>query len=350
MTIRGLFRRAHDEIKVLGTIRSMKKTRGNNLLVFGAPYHSNMGDQAQSYCIQKWAEHNYPDYKTWILDTRLLSFNKYQLIKRISRLIRETDKIFLHSGYHTTDLYMLEENMQRCVISLFPDNQIVFLPQTILYTKQNEEKTSSAIYNQHKDLVMLCRDEVSFETANKIFSACRLLEFPDVVTSEIGLHRYSNQRSGILLCMRNDKEAFYSRDQIDKLKRILSRYGRVDQSDTTLALDPNYINKNRKKILESMWEKYSTYRLIITDRYHGTIFSLIANTPVLVLSSADHKLSSGVKWFPKKFHNYVRYVPKFSDIQSEVERVFSTTYDYRLPPYFKLNYFDKLKDIIQKNQ
>lgn len=52
----------------------------------------------------------------------------------------------------------------------------------------------------------------------------------------------------------------------------------------------------------------SHYRLVITDRYHGAIFSQIVSTPTIVLSSADHKLSSGVKWFPKEqFTNYIAY-------------------------------------------
>ena len=32
-------------------------------------------------------------------------------------------------------------------------------------------------------------------------------------------------------------------------------------------------------------------RLVITDRYHGTIFAIITNTPVIVFKSYDTKIS-----------------------------------------------------------
>ncbi|WP_082026255.1 polysaccharide pyruvyl transferase family protein [Prevotella pectinovora] len=42
-------------------------------------------------------------------------------------------------------------------------------------------------------------------------------------------------------------------------------------------------------------QQFAKYQVVITDRYHGTIFSQIVNTPVIVISSTDHKLRSGVK-------------------------------------------------------
>ena len=45
-----------------------------NALVFGMPFHSNAGDQAQSYCIELWINQNYPDYRIRWFDA--LSMNK----------------------------------------------------------------------------------------------------------------------------------------------------------------------------------------------------------------------------------------------------------------------------------
>lgn len=337
---------AKKEFFIIDMIMKMKRNAGHNIYIFGAPFHSNMGDQAQTYCIKKWVETNYPNSEIWVLDTWLLTFHDYQLLRMIAKIIHPNDRIFLHSGYHTTDLYMLEENMQRKVVELFPLHKIVFLPQTILYKSETEQHRSQRIYNAHKNMIMMCRDDVSYTTAEKLFPKCRLLKYPDIVTSEIGQHFYAHKRDGILLCMRNDKEAFYSSDQISDLMKSLSQYGRVDLSDTTIDVDAKEISKNRKQILEDMWDQYAKYRLIITDRYHGTIFSLIANTPVLVLSSTDHKLSSGVKWFPEEFSDYVRYVPDLEALSDNVKRVFDTQYTYKLPAYFKVNYYDKLKSLI----
>ncbi len=337
---------AWKETKLIHLKSSLETTAGHNLFVFGAPFHSNLGDQAQSYCIEQWAKKNYPDYNIWIFDTMFVSFNDYQLLNVIRKLIRLSDKIFLHSGYHTTDLYMLEENMQRKVVQLFPDMRIVILPQTIYYKNHEQLEKAKSIYNAHPDLHLLCRDDVSFATAQKEFANCKLMKFPDIVTSMIGSKHYENPRKGIFLCMRNDKEAFYSKERIEQLRQELSDIDDVTLGDTTISMPAKEIIANRAKVLNDTWNQYSQYRVIITDRYHGTIFSLIAGTPVLVLSSSDHKLSSGVKWFPEEFSDYVHYVPDINTVREQVERVYAADLDYRLPPYFQEKYYSKLKGLI----
>lgn len=49
----------------------------------------------------------------------------------------------------------------------------------------------------------------------------------------------------------------------------------------------------------------SHYKVVITDRYHGTIFSLIANTPVIIIKSTDHKVTTGADWFKGIYDDYV---------------------------------------------
>lgn len=332
-----------NEIKFVIKLRSRK-----NIFVFGAPFHSNLGDQAQTFCIKKWIEANYPKHQLYIYDTWELTNDGYYILNRIRKYINKNDMIFLHSGYHTTDLYMLEENMQRKVIELFHDKKIVILPQTIYYENADEMHTSQKIYNSHPNLMLLCRDELSYKTAKDIFKNCKLRLFPDIVTTMIGKFEYNNERNGILLCLRNDKESIIAKDVVEQLQNKLSVIDSVTISDTTIPMKGEEVTKNREEILMSVWKDYSKYRVIITDRYHGTIFSLIANTPVIVLSSSDHKLSSGVKWFPDSFNGYVQYVDQLDYLVDEVKKIYSTDYEYSLPLYFNENYYNKLKGYIEE--
>lgn len=334
--------------KEIKKVKDSSRTQKPKIYLFGAPLHTNMGDNAQTICAQRWIEKYYKGYDLYIFDTvSCIRFNNY-IIKKIAKKINDNDIIFLHSGYHTTDLYMDEENMQRAVIELFPNNKIILLPQTILYKNEEEKKKSMAIYNNHKDIHMLCRDEISYETAKQIFNNCKLLKFPDIVTTLIGTKKFNYKREGILMCLRNDKESKYGKENLKNIIEKLNVYGEIKFTDTTIDKDLSEVQKNKEKIINEIIEDYSKYKVIITDRYHGTIFSLIANTPVLVLSSTDHKLESGVKWFPKEFSNYVKYVKKIEDIPKQVERVFNTKYEYELSPYFNVEYYDKLKELIEK--
>ena len=319
-----------------------------NIFVFGAPFHTNMGDNAQSYCIEKVLMASYPGYKIRIYETTDLISGDFMLLREIRKFCNPKDKIFLHSGYHTTDLYMWEESMQRMVISLFVDRQIVVLPQTIFYQKEEEKETARKIYNSHPNLLLMCRDEISYKLAEDIFPNCKKMLMPDIVTTMIGTQHYQDERKGILLCLRNDKEALYSEEQICALKQELEMIDEVSISDTTISMDMEQVRKHRENILFEIWKEYAGYRAIVTDRYHGTIFSLIAGTPVVVISSIDHKLSSGVKWFPDSFKEYVCYEPELDNVGKRIEHIYKTTYNYSLPPYFLDNYYADLKKKIEE--
>lgn len=313
-------------------------------IVFGAPAHSNMGDQAQTFCTEQWLKKNYPEYMPVILDTPFASEQSYKVLDIIRSAIKPDDMIFLHSGYHTTDLWLFEEKLQRAVIARFPNFRIVVLPQTVNYLSSAEEHKSAEIYGAHQNLVFLCRDKVSYQKAQKIFPNARLFCFPDIVTTMIGKYHFQHKRNGILLCKRSDKEAKYTAEQITAL---IGEIERVEVTDTTINVAHDVIDRNRKGILEEIWENFSRYKLVITDRYHGTIFSLIACTPVIVIPSADHKLSSGVNWFPEEFSSYVKYIDDIMGLPEMVKEVLADNLSYELPDYFDKNYYDGLKQILE---
>jgi len=314
------------------------------VFLFGSPFHSNMGDQAQTFCIYKWLQHNYPNHKIY---TFRLTESFPILLSLLRLTIRKEDILICHSGYHLTDLYH-EQDIYCKIIQEFPDFPIIIFPQTINYQRKTNLLNTAKIFNSHPKILLMCRDEHSYETAQKFFTHCKLLLYPDIVTSLIGTKQYKNKREGILFCMRNDIEAFYSPKEIQLLKDSFKNV-KIEQTDTTLDIDVKEIYKNREKILNNIFEQYSKYKLVITDRYHGTIFSLIANTPVIVISSADHKLISGVKWFPESFKQYVQFANNLSEAHTLANKLLQdNSFNYELPSYFKEKYYDNLNDQINK--
>lgn len=313
------------------------------IFLFGSPGHTNMGDQAQTYCIQTWLKHNYPNYGQRIYTLGMSNERLYYLLRKF---IRKQDLLICHSGYHITDLYN-ERIPYMELAKRFKDHRIIIFPQTIFYYDEKKLRETADIFNSHGNVLLMCRDFVSFETAQKYFTSCRLMLMPDIVTSLIGTRNYECERDGVLFCMRNDKEAFYSKSDIENLQKRISNVN-VEMADTTLELYTQYVIENREKLLFEIFEKYAQYRVIITDRYHGTIFSLISGTPVVVVGSTDHKLSSGVQWFPADFSDYVYFANNLDEAYDMVmsilnQQVVAST----LPPYFKENYYDNLKSQIE---
>lgn len=268
------------------------------VFLFGSPFHSNLGDQAQTECIIAWIRKNLPRHEIFIATYMNTS---PRLLKMIRRHIRKNDILLCHSGYHMTDLYNEQSHYLR-IAQLFPDHPLTILPQTIHYQDDSHAQATADILNSHPDCTLLCRDEHSYETARALFNKCRLFLYPDIVTSLIGnikLPEYS--RKGVLFCMRNDKEAFHRPEAIEQLRRKLEEFITTEQTDTTVDIPPGEVIADRKKILHSTFDYFSRFQAVVTDRYHGTIFSLIGNTPVIVLNSSDHKLASGGPMVPRIF-------------------------------------------------
>lgn len=310
------------------------------IFLFGSPGHSNLGDQAQTYLIQRWFKENYPDYGIKIFT---LATATDKLLCDLKKFIRRNDKIICHSGYHFTDLYHECDVYKKLAIS-FPHRKIIIFPQTICYNDLNELIKTANIFNSHGNTTLMCRDEVSYKTAQEYFYNCKLMLMPDIVTSLIGTMTFNEKRNGILFCVRNDCEAFYSKTDIKNLQNRLTKY-RVETTDTTLPVPWKEIAADRGSFLMQEIKKYSTFQAIITDRYHGTIISLIANTPVIVIGTQDHKLSSGVRWFPKDFNSYIAFAENLDKAYDKIIEILNRPHPTnKLSAYFKEEYYDKLKE------
>jgi len=327
----------------------------NKVILFSIPTHPNLGDQAQLMCTEKWIEENFKNYKYLSLphicspfanSPKILFFNYTFWCFLILKIVVRKNDIFIgHSGYffvdHHSGWYSYDFLLRHW------QNRFVILPQTINFYTPVVKQRASQIFGNKTNLTILCRDEVSYHNAKELFGTTKLLLYPDIVTSLIGTRTYSNKREGILFCMRDDIESYYSQAQI---LHLMNRFGNIrkDVVDTTLKISPAQMKKHRDKYINNMIEKISTYQLVITDRYHGTIFSAIANTPVIVINSADHKLSSGVKWFPQNdFGSNINFANNLDEAYDLAQSIYKNNNNNTTNPmYFKLNYWDKLASLI----
>lgn len=333
----------------------------NKAYIICHPTHSNLGDQAQLMCIDQWIAENYPKHKIIHLGYFMPTLNFAGLgsilIDCISSIIllgimqlkkRPNDIFFGHSGYFFVD----HHNGYKAFIDIiknFPKHQMIIFPQTVNFQSPYIKEQVKNSFSRTTNVTLLCRDEVSFSISKELFPHTRLMLYPDIVTSLIGTRKYTDKRDGILFCMRNDIEAFYTPEDIE---RLMARFGNIrkEKIDTTLyEISRKEMESHRKSIIENMIEKMASYKVVITDRYHGTIISAIASTPVIVLSSADHKLSSGVKWFPKDlFKDAVQYAENLNDAyEKAIALLNQCNRNYDNPAYFKEQYWMSLKNNLQ---
>ncbi|ADY12107.1 polysaccharide pyruvyl transferase family protein [Sphaerochaeta globosa] len=333
----------------ISTDRAIKSTvKGNTIYYIGVPVHSNLGDQAQYVCIMKWLKKNYPTRMILRIQNRSIAGGYFSSLMPLQKAYNPNDIVIFQSGYTTTD-NSLGDIVHKKVINALPDSRILMMPQTVYYKNENRMNSAAQYYGRATNMLFLSRDRVSYNLAKKIFQKNDIMLFPDIVTTLIGKYTYANPREGILLCTRNDDERYYSQTDISRLYELLNSRYKVNCTDTTKLEAKNDIINNPEKYILDEIEKYSYYRAIITDRYHGTIFSLIANTPVIILKTMDHKVITGAEWFSGIYDDYVFVADSIENAYDIANKVVNKNYEYALNSYFNEYYYDKLKAFFESH-
>lgn len=328
--------------------------RRSKVVILARPMHSNLGDQAQLYCTIKLIKDEFPNRKTICIPPCRDLFGKVSylvigfraLCSAIMFLglriaLRKDDLLIGHSGYFFVDHHPGWPTFARALIEN-PRVRMIILPQTVNFYAPVFARTASQIFANRPNLTLLCRDEVSYGNAKELFPGTDLKLFPDIVTSLIGERQFTYKRQGILFCMRNDIEAHYSVSEIHALRKRFAGV-RTEITDTSISVGRDEMDRRREQLIWEKIEEFSQFELIITDRYHGTIFAAIASTPVIVINSADHKLSSGVNWFPKEhFEDMVFFARDLEEAHDLAQRILSSAHTRRdNPSYFKNKFWSK---------
>lgn len=323
--VKKLYHRSYTAY-VYGRIRYQSIRAKRRIFLIGTPWYGNLGDQAitlgEEYSLRK----TYPD-RTIISIPTAIFYSK--LAKAFGLGIKTDDVIFIQGGGNLGSLYLNEEQMHRDVIRKYAENQIIMMPVSIFFHNNDygrkELEISKEIYNHARDLTIFTRDEESFKYAVANFSKVKSVLIPDIVTvldsnlSFIDPVLDTSERKGVLFVLRADQEKILSNDTVNALKKYLSgKRVPFHVIDTNVSY-PVY-GHMRKKEVGKLLQNFLNTKLVITDRFHGLIFSVITHTPVIVFKSFDTKISSGVKWFQDL--PWVHYVDTddISKLKSVIER------------------------------
>ncbi len=339
------FKVIRTEMSILRNLPQQSDKR--RIFYLGITPHSNLGDMAQHYCICKWLNENYSECQLLKFEAKTVVDRKAGFIPCLKRIYREQDIIVFQSGYTTQDLGGQHELMHRMVIDAIPNAHILMMPQTIFFQYEENRKRCAENHSKASRMLFLARDMVSFEQAKVMFKGVNIAAFPDIVTTLIGNLHFNHHRNGVCLCRRNDSEKYYSDEELDGLVVKIRGTNEVSISDTSIKENYLKVRNNMQYYIEREIEKFSHYRVTITDRYHGTIFSLIAGTPVIIIKTTDHKVTTGADWFRGVYDDYVYVAQNLEEAFKIYQEVMTKKFTYQLKPYMKQHYYDKLKEMFE---
>ena len=288
---------------------------GKKIYIIGAPLHGNLGDSAialaQKIFIGKTISEN---------RIKEIAKNEYREERKfIRRCINKRAMICCHGGGNIGNQWYDEELFRYDLLSNFKNNKIVIFPQTIWFTHDASGDSALALsrekYNAGLDLTMIAREEQSYQCMLKNYNCSNILLTPDIVlSSTIEDYGVSAQdRSGALLVFRNDPEKALQKETEESIIQLLEN-NRIAYKRTDTYSKEGLTKETRLKRVQEKLLEFLSSEIVFTDRVHGMIFAAITETPCIVFSNYNYKVSGTYEWI--KHLPYISYIDQTDDIVS----------------------------------
>ena len=294
-------------------IKYIWNVRKADVILVDTPTHGNLGDHAIVLTEQQ------------ILDDLDISYYELtaNMIDRIEWLFGiftpMNHLIMVHGGGFLGALWPKEEYRFRRILKAFNKQKILVFPQTITFEMDSRQgyeffQESCQAYQRCKDLTIFVREDKSYAFMKRNMPDVCVQLVPDIVTILNCEHTQTN-RSGLLFCLRSDKEKVLKSDDeryLEAVTRALYPNETISYTDTELADCVSVAN--RKDEVEKKLKQFSKSKLVITDRLHGMLFAAITNTPCIAIGNINGKVKRVYRWI--KNNSYVKYLNSINEFET----------------------------------
>lgn len=340
-----MFEKVKIIISYLGMFFSLifRNCKGKCILM-NSPEHGNLGDHAISIAeVQLLKENRIPFVELSGRFCRCL----FSIIKF---LIRKNDIICITGGGYLGSLWKNEDLFIQKIIQNFPDNKIIIFPQTVFFEYSEEEYKKNFIetYNGHSNLVIFLREEKSFSLMSSILNntkvRCKLA--PDMVffyKMDVCNKPIVKNDQKILISFRDDIESvldFAKKDSL--LSEICENNFSIEVFSTVLDHAVSFFS--RKRELGKIFSKINSGSLVITDRLHGMLLSVVSGTPCIVLDNLSGKVRSvWSSWLQNNLS--IKFVNDISEISLDmINRMRFENFDVKKVS----EYNEKLRELLEE--
>ncbi len=267
--------------------------RGSSVALVDFPNHPNVGDS------MIWlGERSYLD-SIGVSIVYACDHSNYSQGELTTRL--KDGIILIHGGGNFGDLYPHHHSLREAVVKAFPQNKIIQLPQSIFFKDRTNLERAVDVLDGHPDFTLLAREKQSFEFARNEFHA-RCILCPDSAFMLGALDRpktlllsslFAPSRKEILWLSRTDGES-----RGGSFPPIGPKVERTDWlEEPKLIVEPNrstleaydFLAKERMRRGSRL---LSRGNIVITDRLHGHILSLLLGIPHIILDNSYGKMKS----------------------------------------------------------
>lgn len=296
-----------------GLKRRFKEANSKDLeiILFNVPSHGNLGDHLIAVAEKQLIKDVY-NKAPFVLTTGEIESG----IDIIREYIPSSSLLLLTGGGFLGSVWPAEEHRIRNIIRFFPDNEIIFLPQSIYYDADAQSQKlmseTAQIYNAHPNLKIFVRDEQSYKTVleQMNFPKEKLKMVPDMALYLSISNSNDKRENTALLCLRTDKEKLNSEIDEPFIKEVIGDSYIIKRISTYL----NYSIAQENELCEvkKIIEEYKKAKLVITDRLHGMLYGIITGTPVIVFNNRTNKIKM-------VYENWLKDIISVRFVDSKIE-------------------------------
>ena len=139
---------------------------------------------------------------------------------------------------------------------------------------------------------------------------------------------------GVLLCLRRDKEKISPETQ--DISSTIKSHG-YSVKETSTVVDENIPMGMSELYVFNKLTEFASARLVITDRLHGLIFSVITNTPCIAFDNLSGKVHGTYRWIESI--PTIKLVNEINNIKEYINALYTEN-------GFDINMDDKYKKLI----
>ena len=304
-------------IKLLRFIDYNFKARKVQAILLNTPLHGNIGDHAIAVAEKE------------ILSSMGINVLDYPWEKRcfnvMAKLTPKDKVILVHGGGYIGDLWINEEEKLERILQAFTHHRIIIMPQTVHFDLETAEgreffERAMQIFSAHPSLTVFLREKISYEFMRKNMPQVHAELVPDVVM--MLQPDVTVPRSGVLVCLRNDKEKTMTEENRSILLALLNKhYEKITYSD--MIGNKNIGPEESDRMVQLKLREFAGSELVITDRLHGMIFAAVTETPCIVLNSRSHKIIGCYEWLKKL--GYIRFLNEINNVPDVIEALKAVT-------------------------
>ena len=267
------------------------------------PLHANIGD----LLINLGSEQFFAEHKLHIWRR----YNQYDFPQQIKGISAD-DVFLLHGGGNLGDLWEPYQSFREAILEQYPNNRVIFLPQTVHFQSRDRERESVRKMSAHRNLHVFTRDYVSLERLQNAGLKCVSMA-PDMAHSLMGVLRPTAEPTSDseLHLIRADKEGSQPPVELHA-----ANHPTVDWERGTIALSRRVLHPYVLKAVKGIgrylrpldahglwyWHRdgmikdgirlLSPHETIVTNRLHAVILGLLLGRKVHAWDNSYGKLSA----------------------------------------------------------